>query len=309
MPVFNLALQFDNKGALTAVQQLGKVSDSAGKAKQAVSGVGSGASQAATPFLSLGRQGKQAGSDISAAMKGASQSLLSTQTVIKRVKKTLGTLGVGVSIKQTLSDFSAYQSALTDMGKVTDQSFSVIDQKIRSLSPELGSATQLMQGYYQTISAGVTEPAKAMDMLKTASMAAKSAGVSQAETITALTKLMAGYSGSIRSAADASDLLFVMEKQGQTSVGQLVPYIGDLAAISNQAGVSASEMGATFAALTQTAGGTAQAATQYRAILVGLLNPQERLRDLLKEMGYESGVALVKQKGLSPSPDDDQRAS
>lgn len=143
MPVFNLALQFDNKGALTAVQQLGKVSDSAGKAKQAVSGVGSGASQAATPFLSLGRQGKQAGSDISAAMKGASQSLLSTQTVIKRVKKTLGTLGVGVSIKQTLSDFSAYQSALTDMGKVTDQSFSVIDQKIRSLSPELGSATHL----------------------------------------------------------------------------------------------------------------------------------------------------------------------
>lgn len=275
-------------------------------AQQAVNGLSSvlkvvprDTSAASTSLRTMGESSRRAGADISASMDGAKKSLLTTETVINRLKNTLGTLGVGISIKQTISDFSAYQSALTDMGKVTDESFSLIDQKIRSISPELGSATQLMQGYYQTISAGVTEPAKAMDMLKTASMAAKAAGVSQAETITALTKLMAGYSGAIRSAADASDLLFAIEKQGQTSVGQLVPYIGDLAAISNQAGVSVSEMGATFAALTQTAGGTAQAATQYRAILVGILNPQERLRDLLKEMGYESGVALVKQKGLS----------
>lgn len=275
-------------------------------AQQAVNGLSSvlkvvprDTSAASTGLRTMGESSRRAGADISASMDGAKKSLLTTETVINRLKNTLGTLGVGISIKQTISDFSAYQSALTDMGKVTDESFSLIDQKIRSISPELGSATQLMQGYYQTISAGVTEPAKAMDMLKTASMAAKAAGVSQAETITALTKLMAGYSGAIRSAADASDLLFAIEKQGQTSVGQLVPYIGDLAAISNQAGVSVSEMGATFAALTQTAGGTAQAATQYRAILVGILNPQERLRDLLKEMGYESGVALVKQKGLS----------
>ncbi|WP_303171979.1 phage tail tape measure protein [uncultured Desulfovibrio sp.] len=275
-------------------------------AQQAVNGLSSvlkvvprDTSAASTGLRTMGESSRRAGADISASMDGAKKSLLTTETVINRLKNTLGTLGVGISIKQTISDFSAYQSALTDMGKVTDESFSLIDQKIRSISPELGSATQLMQGYYQTISAGVTEPAKAMDMLKTAAMAAKAAGVSQAETITALTKLMAGYSGAIRSAADASDLLFAIEKQGQTSVGQLVPYIGDLAAISNQAGVSVSEMGATFAALTQTAGGTAQAATQYRAILVGILNPQERLRDLLKEMGYESGVALVKQKGLS----------
>lgn len=297
MPVFKFILRAVNTDETSS--SIDQITKSAGQAEKAVEAIGIKSSKAASQALILGRRGKQAGSDISAAMNGAKQSLLSTETVINRLKNTLGTLGVGISIKQTISDFSTYQSALTDMGKVTDQSFSVIDQKIRSLSPELGSATQLMQGYYQTISAGVTEPAKAMDMLKTASMAAKAAGVSQAETITALTKLMAGYSGAIRNAVDASDLLFAIEKQGQTSVGQLVPYIGDLAAISNQAGVSVSEMGATFAALTQTAGGTAQAATQYRAIMVGLLNPQERLRDLLKEMGYESGVAAVKQKGLS----------
>ena len=36
MPVFQLELQFDEKGAATAVRQLGKVADAAGKAQQAV---------------------------------------------------------------------------------------------------------------------------------------------------------------------------------------------------------------------------------------------------------------------------------
>lgn len=43
MPVFNLALQFDNKGAVNAVRQLGKVSDAAGKAQQATKGISKGA--------------------------------------------------------------------------------------------------------------------------------------------------------------------------------------------------------------------------------------------------------------------------
>ena len=44
MPNFQLELQFDEKGAVNAVRQLGKVSDAAGKAQQAVVGVGSGLS-------------------------------------------------------------------------------------------------------------------------------------------------------------------------------------------------------------------------------------------------------------------------
>ena len=42
MPTFQLELQFDDKGAVNAVRQLGKVSDAAGKAQQAVVGVGGG---------------------------------------------------------------------------------------------------------------------------------------------------------------------------------------------------------------------------------------------------------------------------
>ena len=43
MPNFQLELQFDDKGAVNAVRQLGKVSDAAGKAQQATKGISKGA--------------------------------------------------------------------------------------------------------------------------------------------------------------------------------------------------------------------------------------------------------------------------
>lgn len=43
MPVFQLELHFDEKGAATAVRQLGKVADAAGKAQQATEGISKGA--------------------------------------------------------------------------------------------------------------------------------------------------------------------------------------------------------------------------------------------------------------------------
>jgi len=45
----------------------------------------------------------------------------------------------GTSIKA----FAKYEESLTDMGKVTKESFDSINQKIMAISPTLGSSTQL----------------------------------------------------------------------------------------------------------------------------------------------------------------------
>lgn len=211
----------------------------------------------------------------------------------------LGAVGGGLGLGEVLSQSAAYETAVTNMAKVTDRSFSQVKADVAGLSPELGSQTQLMQGYYAVMSAGVTDSTQALDLLTVASQGSKAAQVTQAQTITALTKVMAGYAGEIKTATEASDLLFSIEKQGQTTFAELVPIIGDVAAISKQASVSSDEMGAMFAAITQTAGGTSQAATQYRAVLVSLIKPQEQMRSLLNDMGYSSGEALIKQKGLA----------
>ncbi len=200
--------------------------------------------------------------------------------------------------KKAIDEFQEFETALTDLSKVTDEDLGTIQDKIMALPPELGSATELVQGYYQAISAGVTDPEKAMQLLTTAAKASKAAHVDQSTTIQALTKMMAGFGDEIKTATEASDLLFAMEKNGQTTFAELAPVIGDVASISHQAGVNSKEMAAMFSRITQTAGSTSQAATQYKGILTGLIKPTGDMTKALQDMGYKSGEALVKQEGL-----------
>ncbi|MFQ8888741.1 MAG: phage tail tape measure protein [Bilophila wadsworthia] len=208
-------------------------------------------------------------------------------------------LGVSVGFGQAIRQAAAFETALVSMRRVTSRSASELKADIAGLGPELGSQTQLMQGLYTVYSSGVTEAAKAVDLLTTASKASKVSGVSQAQAVDALTSLMTGYTGELNRAAEASDLLFAIEKQGKTTVGEVIPVIGELASVSKQAGISADEMGAQFSALTLTSGGTAKAATQYKAAVMELLRPNEKLAGLIGRLGYESGTAMVKQNGLA----------
>ena len=208
-------------------------------------------------------------------------------------------LGVSVGFGQAIRQAAAFETALVSMRRVTSRSASELKADIAGLGPELGSQTQLIQGLYTVYSSGVTEAAKAVDLLTTASKASKVSGVSQAQAVDALTSLMTGYTGELNRAAEASDLLFAIEKQGKTTVGEVIPVIGELASVSKQAGISADEMGAQFSALTLTSGGTAKAATQYKAAVMELLRPNEKLAGLIGRLGYESGTAMVKQNGLA----------
>lgn len=218
---------------------------------------------------------------------------------ISAVGAVLAALGVGAGIKKSIDEFKSFQTSWTDMAKVTDRDLNQIRAEISALPPEIGNATELMQGYYQTISAGVTDPAESLQFLTGASKAAKAAHVDQSEVIKGLSKVMAGFQGQIEDVTQASDLMFAIEKEGQTTFAELVPVIGEVANASYQVKVSSDEMGAALALITQTAGSTSQAATQYRAVLLGLFKPQEKMTKLLGDLGYASGQAMVEELGLS----------
>ncbi|UJX40390.1 phage tail tape measure protein [Desulfovibrio sp. JY] len=235
--------------------------------------------------------------------KASDKAGLSLSTLAKRAGAAAAAyLSIRESLRVTgdaFSQFANYQADLTDMGKVTTESLDAIDAKMKAMPRALGDSDALVKGYYQTISAGVTDSAEAMDMLTTAAEASKAAHVAQDQTIKALTKTMAGFDGEIKSATEASDLLFSIEKLGQTSFAELVPVIGDVAESTHLVGVTSQEMAAGLSLITQTSGSTAEAATKWRAIMIGLYKPTENMGKVLKALGYESGVAMVKEKGFA----------
>ena len=210
----------------------------------------------------------------------------------------LGALGGGLAFSSVIGQAADFETALYETTKVTSRSTEDIKRQMLSLPSSLGSVTELTTGYYQVLSAGISDVAKSQETLTTASKLAKVAGVSQAESIQALTKMMAGYRGELKSTAQAADLLLDIEEYGQASVRELVPIIGDLAGVSQIASVRYKEMAASLSLLTQTAGNPARASTQYRALMMELLKPNEQMLKLINAVGAKSGTELIKKNGL-----------
>jgi len=197
---------------------------------------------------------------------------------------------------KSLSAFGEYESALIDMAKVTDESLDSIETKIKSLDASLGNYTELTKGYYQVMSAGITEPAKAMDTLVASSKLAKAAHVNQAETVKGLSSILEAYGDSLKGATEAGDLLLQMEAKGKTSVQELIPVIGKVAGLSSALKISSDQMAGIFSKITLLSGGTAYAATQYEALMSSMMTPTKTMAALFKE--YGGAAEAIKKVGI-----------
>ena len=222
----------------------------------------------------------------------------------------LGLLASGLALvsgafvaKKVVSEFADFETSLVKVANVSSEGLNKIRKRVLEMEPTLGNATELVRGYYDVISAGVTDPVKALSLLSEASRVAKVQNIEQGEVVKALTKVMAGFGKEMKTAGQAADLLFSIEKAGQTTVQDLVPVIGSLAKASRDLGINQDELGGSLAQVTQFVGNTEEAAVQYQAVLTGLIKPTSAMKKVLKEQGFESAQAAIKSKGLSRTLD------
>lgn len=177
---------------------------------------------------------------------------------------------IGRALQKSLSMFADWEVALNRLGNVSDETIPEMREKILSISPALGTVTELTKGYYGVLSAGVTEPLAAMDLLTTSAKLSKEATIEQDEAVKGLVSVMGSYSTELTTAKDAADLLYGIERAGITTVGELTPLIGNLANMATAAGLSADEMAAALAQITTTGAGTSISVTQLQSLLTAL---------------------------------------
>jgi len=230
-------------------------------------------------------------------------------TNISKIGRTATVAGgvVTAAFTKTFLDFTAYETKLVDMAKVTSEPFDQIEAKLGTVDVALGNSKELMEGYYQVISAGVKDPVEALGTLTVAAETAKAGHLEQSEAVKGITKMMAGYEGAISSAAVAADLLFAIEKEGQTTVAEMIPVIGGLAKMSFDVGIGQEAMAAAIAVVSKTAGSGAEAATQYQAVISGLMKPTTDMSDAFLAIGekirgvgegYKDAEEMIKDLGL-----------
>lgn len=101
----------------------------------------------------------------------------------------------------------------------------------------------------------------------------------------------------------AADLAFATVRLGQTSFPELAAGMGKVIPLASTLGLEQEQLWGAMATLTGVTGSTAEVVTQLKATMQAFLSPSKNMQAALKNMGYESGQALLESKGLQGSLD------
>jgi len=171
---------------------------------------------------------------------------------------------------------------------------------ILSMAKEgLGSATELADALYQTISAGVTEPAAALQFLEKAAKGAKIGLATSFEAVDLGTTILNAFGYEASEAGRVFDEVQVAIREGKTTFAQLAASVGQAAPAFATAKLSSAELMAAMATLTKGGIDTASAATYLKNCVLQIINPAKSAAKVMDQLGIQYGAAAFKSKGLA----------
>lgn len=193
-------------------------------------------------------------------------------------------------IRETITLFGAGQ----EQGK---ELFGELRAGVREVSRDFGTFEQtISESLYQAISAGIPRD-NVFDFMATAQKAAIGGALDLTTAVNGLTTAVNTFTGEGLTAVQASDILFRGVARGKTTFAELSREMASAAPLAANAEISFAELIATVSAMTLAGTPTAEAFTQVRAAITGLLRPTEEMTDIFREAGYESQAAAVQALG------------
>jgi TP901 family phage tail tape measure protein len=207
---------------------------------------------------------------------------------------------------------NAYGKAVAEVTTIaSDAEFPIA--KIRDITFEMaalygGDATSNAKALYQAISAGATDATQATEILHAANKLAIGGVTDVTTAVDGLTNVVNAYSAQGLKAADASDTLFIAIRDGKTNAQELATTLGQVAPLAAQLDVPFHELAAAVAAATGPGVSTAEAVTQVRSALVGIVKETPKAKRAAKELGLEFNTSALRAKGLRGFLDDVARS-
>jgi len=278
------------KSAKSAVSYLGAVGQAA---STAYSVIGSAASIYLAPVRMLGSALATAAS-YAASLARKLASFAWTQFKRGMLAVTAAVLG-GTKV---WADFETQLANVSTMLSDPDAFMGQFKAGIRELAMEFGESTAALSGgLYDILSASIPA-AKALDVLRVSTMAAK-AGLTDTKTAAdAITTILNAYGLEAEKASEVSDMLFATVARGKTTFAELASNIGLVATTAASAGVSMDEMGAMLATMTRAGVKTENAITALQAIIASFLKPTDEAVELAAELGFEMNSTALETMGL-----------
>ena len=215
---------------------------------------------------------------------------------------------VGVKAVQAMARFGKQMAEVwTLLPTVGGDAIRALGKDVLTLSDKLGVATtELTQGLYQALSAGVPK-GNVIDYL---SVAAKTAigGVTDTKTaVDLLTTTTNNYASAGVDARVASDVWFTAVRLGKTTIGELGATVSTLLPVAKAYGVDFRDAAAAVTLLTTRGVKTSEAMTQMAALMKSVLAPTIRqtsrwtayglsvddVRAAIEDKGFGAGIASL----------------
>jgi TP901 family phage tail tape measure protein len=211
---------------------------------------------------------------------------------------TLPLVGVGAAAIAAGTQLNAGMANVASLG-VASERVTELKSAVQEMAIDVGKSTgDLADGLYQVISA-FGDSADTVAILETNSKAAAAGLATTTDAINLTSAVTKGYGDvSAEAVRHAADLAFQTVRLGQTTFPELAAAIGAVVPISASLGVAQEELFAIMATGTGVTGSASEVATQFRGILQALMAPTKSMSELLEEMGYQSGQAMLEQLGL-----------
>ena len=225
----------------------------------------------------------------------------STEKAFGALQSAIGALGVGFALTKVIADVKELDTNLRRLGTV-GVDVTKISPALSKLSDELGgvaSKAELAAASYQAASAGFSDTAGNIDILRAATKAA-TGGLADTQAVTeVLVKTLNSYGMSGSQAIQVTDSISKAVELGNQEWSDYTSQLGRVASIAALAGVSLDEVNAFIASATKN-GATAEIAfTGLGATLNTLLQPTKESQEAAAELGIAWNYGGLQAKGFT----------
>lgn len=254
----------------------------------------SGLSRAQTSLTSFGNRGN-------ATMSSLSRSTALLQTAIGGLAGIYGLMKLSRAMINTVNAAGKFEKSMATVSTLLDTTrvnMGALGDEILSMTVEVTkSSTDLAEGLYQVISAGV-DAADAVDVLRVAAQAATAGLTSTFTSVDAITTVLNAYGLQSQEATRVSDLMFQTVKLGKTTFEELASSIGTVIAPASALDIKLEDLFAAMATLTKGGLDTRTATTALRATFLSILKPSDDALRLARKLNLEWSATALTTKGL-----------
>lgn len=214
-------------------------------------------------------------------------------------------LGGALSFVEIIKTTASFETALANVETLVDTtkvSMSELQKGVLGLSKEVNRMpVDLVEGLYQTISAGAKPGQEALQILESSAKLATAGLTTTASAVDVVTTSINAYGLEASDAAKISDILFKTVEQGKTTVNALASTLGVAIPTAASLGVSLEEVSSAVATLTKGGFKTDIAVTSLNAAMASLLQSADAFRkqgidiiEVIGSQGLGGGLRVLK---------------